>query len=132
MTLNVRNRMAVTTNPFQGDYKKVLCVCSAGLLRSPTAAFVLSNPPFNFNTRSVGITTEFALIPLDEALLFWSQEIVCMENWQKERIETLLREANLKRPVINLSIDDRHSYRDPELMRLVREQYVLLKGLPNE
>ena len=43
------NRLANTQNKYQGKYKKVLCVCSAGLLRSPTAALVLSQEPFNFN-----------------------------------------------------------------------------------
>lgn len=29
-----RNAMGNAANPYQGNYKKVLCVCSAGLLRS--------------------------------------------------------------------------------------------------
>ena len=50
------NRIANSTNPFQKDYKRVLCVCSAGLLRSPTAAYVLSQAPYNYNTRAAGLT----------------------------------------------------------------------------
>ncbi len=36
-----RNRWGNIDNPYQGSAKKVLCVCSAGMLRSPTAANVL-------------------------------------------------------------------------------------------
>ena len=35
------NQLANINNPYQGKSKKVLCLCSAGLLRSPTAANVL-------------------------------------------------------------------------------------------
>ena len=52
--MSLMNRLGNSKNPYQGDFKKVLCVCSAGLLRSPTAAWVLSNAPFNFNTREIG------------------------------------------------------------------------------
>ncbi len=60
------NRLHNMRNPHQGSNKKVLCVCSAGLLRSPTLAWILSNEPFNFNTRAVGTSSEYALIVLDE------------------------------------------------------------------
>ena len=30
-------------------HRRVLCVCSAGMLRSATMAWVLSNSPYNFN-----------------------------------------------------------------------------------
>lgn len=43
---HINNRKHMMKHPSQGDFKKVLCVCSGGLLRSPTVAWVLSNPPF--------------------------------------------------------------------------------------
>ena len=55
------NKLANTRNPYQGTSKRVLCVCSAGLLRSPTIAWILSNPPFNFNTRAAGVSLEYVL-----------------------------------------------------------------------
>src|SRR5258708_32622248 len=78
--MTLMNRLGNITNRFQGKYKKVLCVCSAGLLRSPTAAFVLSQEPYNFNTRAVGIEEEFALIPIDRVVVEWADEIVCMQD----------------------------------------------------
>ena len=78
MTDYLMNRLANSSNRWQGKYKRVLCICSAGLLRSPTAAFVLSQEPYNYNTRAAGLTKEFALIPVDEVLLNWAQEVVCI------------------------------------------------------
>lgn len=58
------NRAFVVGNSAQGRFRKVLCVCSAGVLRSPTAAWVFSNAPFNCNTRSAG-TEDCALVRVD-------------------------------------------------------------------
>lgn len=113
------NRLANAANPYQGKFKKVLCVCSAGLLRSPTAAFVLSQEPFNFNTRASGLDPDFALIPVDDVLLAWADEIVCMSKSQS--IE-LCEQTN--KPVICLDISDSFVYRDPELMRLIHVNYL--------
>jgi predicted protein tyrosine phosphatase len=117
------NRIANCTNPYQGKYKKVLCVCSAGLLRSPTAAFVLSQTPYNYNTRAAGIVEEFALIPVDEVLLHWADEIVCMNENQKNKLDTMLESQNIFRPVFNLDIEDQFEYRDQKLQDAIREAY---------
>lgn len=113
------NRIHNASNPYQGKYKKVLAVCSAGLLRSPTAALVLSQKPFNFNTRAAGLDKGFALIPVDEVLIAWADEIVCMDAYQQK----VLKEQTTK-PVYNLNIGDSFEYRHPELMRMIKENYV--------
>lgn len=77
--MSMLNRLANVNNPYQGSARRVLCVCSAGLLRSPTTAVVLANEPFNYNTRAAGTSDEFALVPVDQALLTWANEIVCMQ-----------------------------------------------------
>ena len=81
-----RNRLYNVSNPYQGTRKRVLAVCSAGLLRSPTIAWILSNEPFGFNTRACGISEEYALIPIDKALLRWADEIVVVEGYMKDEI----------------------------------------------
>lgn len=116
--MNDMNRLGNSKNPYQGKYKKVLCVCSAGLLRSPTAAVVLSQEPFNFNTRACGLDVGFALIPCDKVLIEWADEIVCMDTYQ----EHCLKQMTTK-PVFCLSIGDSYEYRDPELMRMIKENY---------
>lgn len=115
------NRLHNCKNPYQGPSKKVLCLCSAGLLRSPTAAFVLSMEPFNFNTRSAGIR-DYALIPVDPVLLHWADEIVVMEKWMVDEVFKF-KEANGK-VVICLDVPDNFSFRDAELMELIKSRYL--------
>lgn len=116
------NRLANCHNKYQGDFKKVLCVCSAGLLRSPTTAFVLASE-FDCNTRAAGLTTEYALIPVDRVLLEWADEIVCMDEEQSEQICMMLGDDILKKSVISLDIPDSFRYRDPKLIELIRDGY---------
>lgn len=114
------NRLATCSNRYQGDYKRVLCVCSAGLLRSLTAALVLSQEPYNFNTRAAGLTPEFALVPVDRVLLEWADEIVVFEPKQAEIIREMLEED---KPIIDLNLPDNFAYRDQKLISLIREAY---------
>ncbi len=120
MTDFLMNRLANCSNKYQGKYKRVLCVCSAGLLRSPTAALVLSQEPYNFNTRAAGLEEEFALIPVDRVLLEWADEIVVMNAKQAEEIRGKMEE---EKPIVVLGLPDSYAYRDPELIRLIREAY---------
>lgn len=128
----MNNRLHNCTNPFQGQFKRVLCVCSAGLLRSPTAALVLSAPPFGYNTRSCGLDVDHALIPIDEVLIRWSDEIVCMTQEQKVKILDMIE--NCPRPVVCLDIGDRFEYREPELIELIADKYtdMVLEGTKND
>ena len=117
---NEMNRLGNCHNKYQGEYKKVLCVCSAGLLRSPTAAFVLSQEPYNFNTRASGIVPEYALVPVDRVLLEWADEIVVMEKGQASVIKSMLEE---EKPIIVLNVRDNYRYRDPELIEAIKSAY---------
>ena len=121
MTDFLMNRLANCSNKYQGKYKRVLCVCSAGLLRSPTAAWVLSNEPYNFNTRAAGLTKEFALVPVDEVLLTWADQIVVMNSEQAEQIRSLLGDE--EKPIVVLGIEDNFKYRDETLVGMIRQSY---------
>lgn len=125
--MGTMNRIGNAASPFQGQIKRVLCVCSAGLLRSPTAAVVLSQEPYNFNTRAVGISREYALIPLDSVHLHWADEIVTMEqdhtDFVKQRLVDFGFSAELSPPIIQLDIPDDFNYRDPELIKLIKTKY---------
>ena len=107
------------------NYKKVLCVCAAGLLRSPTIAWVLSNPPFNFNTRSCGAEEDFALIPLTDNLISWADEIVCANQEHLDEVnKRITMDVGDKflfyKPIIHcLYIEDNYNYKDPYLVKLV-------------
>jgi len=112
----------VHSNSYQGDYKRVLTVCSANMLRSPTIAMVLSMSPYDYNTRSAGIHS-FALIPVTEELLFWADEIVCADTEHALTIRDKLMELNLDKPIVNLRIPDNYEYRNPELIMMIRRRY---------
>lgn len=117
--MSLRNRMHNATNPAQGEAKRVLCVCSAGLLRSPTAAVVL-NKEYGWNTRAAGISEDYALIRLDEVLLGWADAVVCMSSVQCNRVEDLMFEWGIKpKPIVNLGIPDKFGYMDEELQKLI-------------
>ena len=106
------NRLANTKNQYQGTRKKVLAVCSAGLLRSPTIAWILSNKPFDFNTRACGITNEYALIPLDDVLVTWADEVVVVEGWMKAIVQSSFPEA----VVHVVETPDMYPFRDEKLV----------------
>lgn len=119
------NRLHNISNQHQGKYKRVLCVCSAGLLRSPTAAWVLSNAPFNYNTRAAGVH-DYALVPVDSVLLSWADEIVCMDKGHAEICESIGKPAVLgwkDKPVIILGVPDQFPYRDAELVKFIKTAY---------
>lgn len=118
------NRLANTKNDFQGKLKKVLCVCSAGLLRSPTIAWVLSNEPYNCNTRACGVSNEYALIPIDEYLVEWADVIVCADIDHVSTVKELLKDINItnqKKPVYCLDLPDVYETRDPVLVEKVHK-----------
>jgi predicted protein tyrosine phosphatase len=113
-------------HPMHGNYWRVLCVCAGGIARSPTAALVLSQAPYNFNTRSAGVELLDALIRVDETLVSWADQIVCMEQYQKMKLERLF--PKIVPDILVLGIQDRFYYRDPELMALIRKRYDRLSG----
>jgi predicted protein tyrosine phosphatase len=74
MNHGIFNTTAPYDNPYQGNRTRILFVCSAGLLRSPTGAAV--GVQRGYNTRACGSTQEYALIPLTANLIEWAQHIV--------------------------------------------------------
>lgn len=125
------NRMANARNSYQGHWKRVLCVCSAGLLRSPTIAWVLSNEPYNCNVRAAGAVEEYALIPVDEALIAWADEIVCAGEDHAKHCATFNIGATNK-PVHCLNIPDQFGFRDPKLVQIIKGELfrIEFKGTP--
>lgn len=119
-----KNQLANVGNRFQTKTKKVLCVCSAGLLRSPTLANVL-NIKYGFNTRAVGADKEFALIPITQALIWWADEIVfvnfeafsSLDQEEKDEIE----EVGVTKTILN--IEDDFDWMDANLRCKLLEQY---------
>ncbi len=123
------NAIGNSQNGYQGDRKKVLCVCSAGILRSPTAAQVL-NSEYGYNTRAVGLEASYALVLISEALIYWADEIVCMDEDQKREIMFIIdsikgqhRFKCLDTEIKVLDIEDCYAYMDEDLQQLIKEKY---------
>ena len=113
-------RDGVVRNPYQGSDKKVLFVCSMGILRSATAARIYAN---KYNTRSAGSWGD-ALIPLTPILLAWAQEIVFVnqENY-KNAVAEFGEDVFKETPTKVLNIPDQYPHMHPELIKAFEEQY---------
>lgn len=123
------NQSQIIHNPYQqiNKFPRVLCVCTAGALRSPTTAVVLSQPPFNKNTRACGVASD-AIIPLSHALIVWADEIVCMEEAHKNMLIQMaysqwgVQKDKLPK-IIVLDIEDRYEYRNESLIEQIKRKY---------
>ena len=114
-------RLRNTKNRNQGPWKKVLTVCSAGLLRSPTIAHVLSLPPYNCNTRAAGANPEYALIKLDKVLVEWADAIVCADVDQVLIVQEFVSKCSWpQKPVFCLCLPDSYNTREKALLDRVR------------
>lgn len=114
-----RNQIANADNRFQGTDKRVLCLCSAGLLRSATIADILVKTG-KYNVRNAGCAQEYALIPLSTALLHWADEIIVVEEWE-QFVRDVLKEQELETPVTSLDIPDMYARNDPELIEIIKQ-----------
>lgn len=63
-------------NSSQTNAKRLLFVCSVGMLRSPTAQMVASIQ--GYNARACGSNVDIALIPLSCNLINWADHIIFM------------------------------------------------------
>lgn len=123
------NALSNVDNRYQGAARRVLCVCSAGLLRSPTTAVVLQRE-FGYNTRSAGLY-DYALIPVSQALIEWADEIVFMEEKHHQMFlrDPLLEGVDLSDLQITvLGIPDDFRYMDEELQEMIVKAYKVERG----
>lgn len=110
-------------NEYQGQQAKYLFVCSAGLLRSPTAAKVAVQ--MGYNSRSCG-SASYALIPLSVNLLTWADKIffVNEENYH-ESLDVFKFDPEsinlLKAKSIVWEIEDQFNYDDFTLKEEVKK-----------
>ena len=123
-------------NPYQGKKHRMLWVCSAGLLRSPTGAFVASQR--GYNTRACGSSQAYALINLSGNLIDWADTIVFVneENLHQalETFEGTGYDDDIEAKAVVLDIPDRFEAFDTYLQKLLNEgldKLEVIKGLPN-
>jgi predicted protein tyrosine phosphatase len=106
-------------NPNQGSFERVLCVCSAGLLRSPTIAYVLSLN--GFNTRAAGVH-DYALIEVDLVLVDWADIVVFADKHHLDVLPEFLKTRLEGKQIFVLDIPDIYQFRDPELMEIITDK----------
>jgi len=118
------NQLSNTDNKYQTEAKRVLCVCSAGMLRSPTLANIL-HKEYGYNTRACGSSKPWALIPITEALIVWADQIVFVnkDNYleldQEER--DCIKETGAD--VVHLNIEDDFPWNDTSLVQQLKHEY---------
>ena len=112
-------------NEAQGRYLKVLFVCSAGLLRSPTAAKVAGE--FNINARAAGSLPYLALIPVSANLVVWADKLVFVnkENFE-QTLEIFKEQPDFIEAIENKSIvwniEDYYDYNSRALQTVLRDK----------
>lgn len=109
-------------NPHQGKNKRVLSICSAGLLRSPTIAWYLTRNS-SANCRSAGIH-DYALIPVDEVLLAWADIIICSDKEKLEYLQQKFPTYLENKQVHNFDIPDIYEFCNPDLVKIIEEKVI--------
>lgn len=114
-------------NPYQGKYKRVLTVCSAGLLRSPTIAWYIQSVS-DYNCRAVGIH-DYALVPIDDVLVHWADIIICADEDKLQYLKANYDLTNKK--IYNFDIPDIYEYKNKDLIDMIATKCVV-QGVFNE
>ena len=118
-----KNQLYNIHNESQGNTKKVLCVCSAGLLRSATLQNMLIKE-YGYNCRNCGTEESYALIPISEALLLWADEIVFVNKANYNSVRWDLAEIkDIEEKIFILDIPDIYNFNDPKLVEICKQQY---------
>ncbi|MFV0513435.1 MAG: low molecular weight protein tyrosine phosphatase family protein [Jhaorihella sp.] len=99
---------------------KVLFVCTANKLRSPTAENVFRDFP-GIEAVSAGTDSE-APNPLTKELVASADLIFAMETHHRERIRKKYKSRPADNRIITLYIPDVYERGDPELVQLLRDK----------
>ena len=113
-------------NPYQGREPRWVFVCSAGILRSASAARIAGQ--YGINARACG-SREYALIPLSVNLIEWADKIVFMMDDNKydaqctfEHLDGYyIEQINRKSEV--WGIPDMYEYMSDPLVQILVEKF---------
>lgn len=113
-------------NFYQGNAQRLLFVCTAGLLRSPSCAAI--GAQLGFNTRSAGSEDQYALIPVTYNLIMWADFIVFMNSKNKDEVLEKFSgnpEAKelIKDKAIVWDIPDNYEYMEATLQRIIKDKF---------
>jgi len=123
MIKGTKNQLYNITNHSQGDTKKILTVCSAGLLRSATLQNFLIKE-YGYNVRNCGTEESYALIPISEALVLWADKIIFVNKENYNTVKLELHKLGIPEDKITvLDIPDMYNFNNPELLKIIKVQY---------
>ena len=117
-------RAGVVNNPYQGTDRKVVFVCSMGILRSATGARLYAH---KYNTRTAG-TWDDALVTLTDKLILWANQLVfvnqenytqALRKWENDEDMVL----TIQDKAVVLNIPDNFEHMHPELINAFNNQY---------
>ncbi len=109
--------------------ERILFVCTGNIDRSRTAEELYGDDP-RYEVRSAG-TAPFAATPLSRELLLWADRILVMcERGEGHGSLIKLRFPDVKRPIVDLDIEDRWPRGDPQLKRLIIKRASRHLGAP--
>lgn len=97
---------------------KILFVCTANRLRSPTAEAIFGGTD-DFEVRSAGLDSA-APTPVSDELVAWADRIYVMEKHHRNKLRKKFKTALGKTPVVTLHIPDEYEYMQPELVELLK------------
>jgi predicted protein tyrosine phosphatase len=96
----------------------VLFICSANVLRSPTAEAVFAGYP-GVETDSAGTATD-AEMPVSADAIEWADIIFVMEDVHKRRLQRMFSLKDKR--LIVLGIPDDYEYMDPKLVEILKRK----------
>jgi predicted protein tyrosine phosphatase len=108
-------------NSYQGSAKRLLFVCSIGMLRSPTAQVVATR--MGYNARACGSDQKMALIPISSNLIEWADHIFFL-NFENlcEALNTFEGtgyDEDIRKKKILLNVEDNFEYMNPHLCWII-------------
>jgi predicted protein tyrosine phosphatase len=105
-------------NQYQGPSKRLLFVCSVGMLRSPTAAKIAVLR--GYNARSCGSDVQAALIPVSLNLLAWAAKVYFMQEYNYKQTKLVFQDSTeglacIEQKKVLWNIDDEYDYDSEKL-----------------
>ena len=100
--------------------QKVLFVCNANRLRSPSAERVFQGRP-GLEVKSAGVDKE-ATVRVSREILEWADIIFVMEKRQRNIIHKTFKDLYRRKRIICLYIPDEYDLMHPDLIGLLLER----------
>ncbi len=103
--------------------QKVLFVCNANRLRSPTAERIFRGRP-GLEVKSAGVDSN-ASVGVSRDLMEWADIIFVMEKRQRNIIHKNFKDMYERKRIVCLYIPDEYDFMHPDLIELLLERVPL-------